>query len=269
MLSHYFSSTPLQKAKKEFIRSCCSEWKCDPTFDETRTAIGKAFCGNDQVGGEPETEWVMGSRINNTCTDKEGLYTFIMSFIVNQAFRDGALVLVKTTQDGNFGATAVLVEYMGPMNYGRFRKIMEGLNWFLLGIVLAFSGEVPDICKEKTPEDKNAMRQAKARGDRLMELIDESHSQYVKGPHWYLKLIGTDPKHQGQGLGSTMMKKINELADSQKRDLYLECGNEKNREFYLKFGYDVVGEHEVTDPTGFEKPNPLYCMLRKFKSTSQ
>ena len=54
--------------------------------------------------------------------------------------------------------------------------------------------------------------------------------------------------------------------NSQQKDLYLECGSGKDRDFYLKFGYDVVGEHEIEDPSGSEKPLEIYCMMRKFQT---
>ena len=54
--------------------------------------------------------------------------------------------------------------------------------------------------------------------------------------------------------------------NSQQKDLYLECGSGKDRDFYLKFGYDVVGEHEIEDPSGSEKPLNIDCMMRKFQT---
>ena len=189
-----------------------------------------------------------------------------MSIVVNQAVKDGALVLVKTTPDDRLGATALLVEEKGN-SCGCWKKIREAFNWIVLGVRLAALTEgVPDVMKERTPEDKTTVRQIKARGDHMMKLLHEWHAQYASGAHWYVKAVGTDPECQGQGLGSAMMRKINELADSHKKDLYLECGEESNKNFYLKFGYDVVGEHKVTDPTGSEPPIQIYCMLRTHKS---
>lgn len=196
-----------------------------------------------------------------------------MSFVVNQAYKDGAFVLAKklsTTTNSNehmIGVTAVLPECTNKTKR-RFRKIKEQWNWIMYGIKLAMRGQVPELAKEKTPHDKTVVRQIKVRAELMMEHLNEWHSQYASQAHWYLKMIGTDPEHQGQGLGSTVMRKINELADLHELDLYLECGSETNRDFYLTFGYNVAGEHEVTDPTDTEAPIQVYCMLRKYQTKS-
>lgn len=253
------SSTPLQKVKKEFVSACPPGWKLDATLNETRTALGRSFCGNQQVDGEPVVTWIVGSTFDKKISkgtfdnSKERLYTFVISLVVNPAIQDGALVLVKQSSDPSFGVTALLVEHTDATNRcGCFPQLREHLDWVFLRIRL------------DTTVPAQTIRQIKVRYNHMMHLLHRWHSQYTTGAHWFVTLIGTDPECQGQGLGSAMMRKINEMADSHEMDVYLECGDERNRSYYRKFGYNVSGDHEVTDPTGCEPPIRVYCMLRKF-----
>jgi ribosomal protein S18 acetylase RimI-like enzyme len=76
-----------------------------------------------------------------------------------------------------------------------------------------------------------------------MENYDSTvHQQSVPGKHWYLWALGVDPRHQGQGIGGTLMQPV--LAGAEKDGLpcYLETSNEKNVAFYSKRGFTVVNE---------------------------
>jgi ribosomal protein S18 acetylase RimI-like enzyme len=264
----FVSTSSLQKAKKEFVPS--ADWKCDANFDEVRHALGKSFCGTPQVDGEPNVTWIVGSTVNQKLAEqstsyvnsKEGLYTFIMSYVTNQAFRENGFILNKMTADQQIGATVLLVEIK---QQGCFRKLREAWNDTFLILRLALRGGIPKIVQEKTPEDKQLARPILARADHMLALMSQWHKEYAPHSHWYVKALGTNPDCQGQGFGSAMMRRMNEMADAHQRDLYLECGEEKNKNFYQKFGYQVVGANLVEDPTGTEKPVQVYCMLRPYQ----
>jgi GNAT superfamily N-acetyltransferase len=69
--------------------------------------------------------------------------------------------------------------------------------------------------------------------------VEEWHYQYgPKRPHWYLHLVGVNPKYNGQGKGKVIMNKICELADELDQDIYLEAGG-KLKGYYEKFGFVV------------------------------
>lgn len=76
-------------------------------------------------------------------------------------------------------------------------------------------------------------------------------------PHWYLPLLGIDPRHQGRGLGSLLMGKMLAAIDDSGAPAYLEASNERNVPFYERLGFEVRGKIQAGDsPT-------LFAMLRE------
>ena len=66
-------------------------------------------------------------------------------------------------------------------------------------------------------------------------------------PHWYLAILGTDPAHQGQGVGSKMVAPVLERCDATGMPAYLESSKEENIPFYQRHGFRVTGELEIQD----------------------
>jgi ribosomal protein S18 acetylase RimI-like enzyme len=66
--------------------------------------------------------------------------------------------------------------------------------------------------------------------------------------HYYLAVLGTDPDHQGQGLGSTMLKPVLERCDEDGVGAFLESSKESNIAFYARHGFRVT--QEVRLPRG-------------------
>lgn len=61
-------------------------------------------------------------------------------------------------------------------------------------------------------------------------------------PHWYLSLLGTDPRAQGHGLGSAVLQPVLERCDVDGAGAYLESSKRRNLDFYSRFGFQVIGE---------------------------
>lgn len=61
-------------------------------------------------------------------------------------------------------------------------------------------------------------------------------------PHYYLAVLGTDPPHQGRGLGSRLLGPVLERCDSDGVGAYLESSKERNVDFYARHGFRVVEE---------------------------
>lgn len=71
-------------------------------------------------------------------------------------------------------------------------------------------------------------------------------------PHWYLPLTGVDPAHQGNGLGSALMKHALTRLDREQKLAFLESTNPRNVSFYQRHGFEVLGTVQVgSSPTGF------------------
>lgn len=61
-------------------------------------------------------------------------------------------------------------------------------------------------------------------------------------PHWYLAVLGTDPRRQGEGLGSGVLTPVLDQCDGDGIGAYLESSNERNNDFYARHGFRVTGE---------------------------
>ena len=71
------------------------------------------------------------------------------------------------------------------------------------------------------------------------EKMDQSHPGEA---HWYLPMIGVDPKVQGKGIGAQLMRHSIARLDRDPALAYLETANPRNIPFYQRFGFEVV-EH--------------------------
>jgi GNAT superfamily N-acetyltransferase len=80
---------------------------------------------------------------------------------------------------------------------------------------------------------------------------------HVKGPHWFVMVVGVAPRFQGQGVGGLLMRHAIDLAEADCNPLYLETESLKNVSFYEHLGFELVGRVHP-HPKGPE----LYAMLR-------
>lgn len=81
-------------------------------------------------------------------------------------------------------------------------------------------------------------------GDLLatFEKMDQSHP---KEAHWYLPMIGVDPKAQGQGIGAQLMRHALVRCDQDRVPAYLETANPRNIPLYERFGFEVMQHFQV------------------------
>jgi len=75
--------------------------------------------------------------------------------------------------------------------------------------------------------------------------------------HWYLAMLGTDPDHQGKGIGSALMQPILDRCDQEETPAYLESSKESNIAFYARHGF------VLRDPILTEGGPTLYPMWRE------
>jgi ribosomal protein S18 acetylase RimI-like enzyme len=88
----------------------------------------------------------------------------------------------------------------------------------------------------------------------LGSVMAEAH---IQEPHWYLVAIGTEPSHQGQGIGTAILGPILHRCDQSQLPAYLESSKESNIPFYERLGFRVTGELQVPDGP------KLWSMLRE------
>lgn len=79
----------------------------------------------------------------------------------------------------------------------------------------------------------------------LYAVLERKGNYRPTEPHWYLPLIGTDPVHQGRGMGSALLRHALAVIDRDRKPAYLESSNPKHINFYKKFGFEVIGKIQV------------------------
>jgi GNAT superfamily N-acetyltransferase len=93
---------------------------------------------------------------------------------------------------------------------------------------------------------------------RLMTLLELVHPEHPRGvPHQYLFVLGTRPEWQSQGLGSALLRAVLDPCDDAGTSAYLEATNERNKQLYLRHGFEV--RTTVRMPGG----PPVWCMWRE------
>jgi len=89
---------------------------------------------------------------------------------------------------------------------------------------------------------------------RGLATLDKAHPN--DQPHYYLGILGTDPDHQGKGLGGAAMQPVLDRCDAEGLGAYLESSKEQNVPFYRRHGFEVTGEVRMPDGP------PLWPMWR-------
>lgn len=80
-----------------------------------------------------------------------------------------------------------------------------------------------------------------ARGHKVL------HKHHARvGPHYYLRTIGVDPRHQGRGIGVALLQPILQRADAEHVGCYLTTGTPDNVSWYTRFGFNVVTSFRLT-----------------------
>jgi GNAT superfamily N-acetyltransferase len=77
-------------------------------------------------------------------------------------------------------------------------------------------------------------------------------------PHYYLQSVGTRQAHQGQGVGSALLKAVLPRCDAQQMPAYLESSNEKNVPLYERHGFEIQAQETL----GEAGPH-MWFMLRQ------
>jgi GNAT superfamily N-acetyltransferase len=80
------------------------------------------------------------------------------------------------------------------------------------------------------------------RGQAVMRAIEQRHP---REPHWYLAVLGTDPAHWGEGVGSALVRHVLDDPAQGDEPAYLETETAANVPFYARHGFRVVGELDV------------------------
>jgi ribosomal protein S18 acetylase RimI-like enzyme len=97
---------------------------------------------------------------------------------------------------------------------------------------------------------RNAYTRAKA--------AQRSQDKHPSAPHWYLFAIGVDPRAQGRGVGTTLLRVVLDRCDAEKSAAYLEASTEASARLYERHGFQVTEELRIAD----DAP-PMWLMWRE------
>jgi len=91
---------------------------------------------------------------------------------------------------------------------------------------------------------------------RLVSLLSAIEKRHLRESHYYLAQIGTDPAHQGRGVGSSILAPMLARCDAEQKPAYLESSNLRNVPFYLRHGFEMTGTIEL-------KSGPSLTLMRR------
>jgi GNAT superfamily N-acetyltransferase len=91
---------------------------------------------------------------------------------------------------------------------------------------------------------------------RLTGAVDKAHHQLTE-PHFYLAILGADPRWQRTGAGSAAIQPVLDRCDAEGLPAYLETQKEENLAYYARHAFDVVEQLEVHGVP------PIWTLLRK------
>ncbi|QBR84179.1 N-acetyltransferase [Legionella israelensis] len=101
---------------------------------------------------------------------------------------------------------------------------------------------------------------------RLMFISNTSQKikkeQMKNHPFIYCWFLGTKPELQGQGFGSTLMKKTFSIAEQLGVDCYLETGSDRSKKIHMSQGYQTLQEYMTPD-----KAITITVMLKNYQLT--
>jgi GNAT superfamily N-acetyltransferase len=65
-------------------------------------------------------------------------------------------------------------------------------------------------------------------------------------PHYYLRAIGVDPRHQRSGVGGALLRPVLEQADIEHVGCFLTTATKDNVAYYERFGFVVIASYRPT-----------------------
>jgi GNAT superfamily N-acetyltransferase len=78
--------------------------------------------------------------------------------------------------------------------------------------------------------------------ERLFEIFGLMEEKHPVEPHYYLFLLGTRPERQRRGHGSSLIAPVLRRCDRYRVPAYLEATSERNKQLYLRHGFEVTDE---------------------------
>jgi ribosomal protein S18 acetylase RimI-like enzyme len=133
-----------------------------------------------------------------------------------------------------------------------------------LGGVMGYNTERPKWEPQHVAQWRSLMQRVKGLEDRLNEYSSLAEQFEPKDPHFYLGTIGVREGCKGLGVGTKLLTRFCEVAvlDKKSAGIYLETASEPSLRFYLKNGFELVGQGVLGRST------VLWCIFRSSQSSA-
>lgn len=92
------------------------------------------------------------------------------------------------------------------------------------------------------------LRTTRGRALQALSVLTNVEKAHPREPHWYLAVLGTEPAHQGKGVGAALLEPVLARCDREGLPAYLESSKLANVPYYERFGFRVL--RDLTLPKG-------------------
>lgn len=238
-------------------------WVTDLPFEETYRALSVSYAGKDDSNRAPSMKWATAHLEDDgeDLQSKIELISYLMALSLKKTYGKKHLTLAKKVDD-KIVATGVIVEcdFAAEESLFKVEKLRESKRKSLLNLKMFLKGETAAIVKPPPKLEDPKSQKVVTKIESLQELLKDWHKQYgPKSKHWYVDFVAVDPELQNQGYGTELVQKVNELADAQKVDCYIETESERHKVFYERLGYETIATKTLNN-VGILK---IYIMIRK------
>lgn len=93
----------------------------------------------------------------------------------------------------------------------------------------------------------------------MEQLANESLGPGVKEAQWYLALFGVHPQHHRRGVGTALMRVIEERAKADGVSIVLETSTDLDLLIYKRMGFEVKGEVTLESSLG---QAPIHMLMK-------
>jgi GNAT superfamily N-acetyltransferase len=133
-----------------------------------------------------------------------------------------------------------------------------------LGGVMDYNTERPKWEPQHMGRWRSLMQRVKGLADRLNECGSLAEQFEPKDPHFYLGTMGVREGSKGLGVGKKLLARFCEASELDKKSagVYLETASEPSLRFYLKNGFELVGQGVLGRST------VLWCVFRSSRSSA-
>mmetsp|Transcript_116928 Transcript_116928/g.206850 ORF Transcript_116928/g.206850 Transcript_116928/m.206850 type:complete len:264 (+) Transcript_116928:84-875(+) len=231
----------------------------DPAqFEEAAAVMTRSFAGSESTPPEGSMDWTLGPLFSEKWTDPQRAelmsYFMKVTLYTDGRSKNGRVLAVRTKDGEGFGAVIAFQYHLKGFKGESFMENMPAL--MKMGL--------PPYLKE--PLKSNGGKGIDVRCSAL-GMVEEIHKKYASKPHIYVNTVAVDPAQQGQGLCSPLMRLVSKLADEKGLMCFLQAAGEKNPAIYQRYGYEIVGQGELScknDPDN-SGPVPVSAMIRPAK----